>query len=451
MPTPGTVQAFPAALQPLVQVAFLERLLREGLDSVLAYRLIADEEPMPPRLGETITKTRGGRKAPPTAPLSVQGSIDLNNGMTPAAFAVEQFTATMNPWGDAVDVNLFQELVGLTSQVIQDCRNQGVQAAQTIERIAKKALFAAYLGGNTRVRTDLGASSTTTAHVDDIRGFQNVWVNGIPTAVSGTNTLSVVEAGTTPQTLVVTSVVADGSNLSVAPDGISGVLTFNTATSPTNGDSLIAAGAPRILRPRSGTTTGALTGQDLLTLGIILDAGAYLRDNGVPPRSDGTFHCVLDNTSLRELFGDQQFMVAYAGRYQSREWQEGDIIRLLQTTFIPTTETYIQLANSTAGVTVPKVRRPIVVGAGVQLECTFGAIESFLRQSPVNSIADIMIVNNVAQIIRPPIDRLGQWLSMAWYWAGDFPIPTDVTATTSVIPTASASVYKRAMAIEVAG
>jgi hypothetical protein len=62
----------------------------------------------------------------------------------------------------------------------------------------------------------------------------------------------------------------------------------------------------------------------------------------------------------------------------------------------------------------------------------------------------------------PPLDHAQQLLVIdrpetvldirwAWYWAGDFPIPTDVTATTSVIPTASNSVYKRAVVIEVAG
>jgi hypothetical protein len=453
MATPGTIQAFPAALQSLVQVSFLERLLREGLDSVLAYRLCTDEEPFPPRLGETITKTRSGRFAPPTAPLSVQSSLDLNNGMTAQTGAVEQFTATMNPWGAAADLNLFQDLAGLASQAIMIARNQPVQAAQTIERIAKKALFSAYIGGQTRVISG-GTLSTTTAHVDDIRGFQYVWVNGIPVAVSGTNTLSVIDYGSaSQQTLTVTGVTADGSNVSTLTDGVSGQITFSTATQPVIGDAFVAAGSPRIIRPRNVLATNGLTSQDVLTLGAILDAGAYLRDNGVPPRADGNFHCILDNTSLRELFGDQQFMIAYAGRYQAREWQEGDIIRLLNTTFVPTTETYVQnpVSNGNAADIPVKVRRPIVVGAGVQLETTFGGVESFLRQSPVNSIADIYVINNVAQIIRPPIDRLGQWVSWAWYWAGDFPVPTDVTATTSVIPTASGSVYKRGVALEVAG
>ena len=40
------------------------------------------------------------------------------------------------------------------------------------------------------MRTTLGAPGVN-VNVDDVRGFQNVFVNGVPTTVSGTNTLTV--------------------------------------------------------------------------------------------------------------------------------------------------------------------------------------------------------------------------------------------------------------------
>ncbi len=53
----------PTALQPMIQTGMLEREFEEGLDSVLAYRRLSLEETVPNRVGETLTRTRTGRKA----------------------------------------------------------------------------------------------------------------------------------------------------------------------------------------------------------------------------------------------------------------------------------------------------------------------------------------------------------------------------------------------------
>mgnify|MGYP003350169847 CR=1 FL=1 len=53
-----------------------------------------------------------------------------------------------------------------------------------------------YMGGNTRVRVTLGSAGVTIS-VDDIRGFQYVWVNGVQTAVSAANPLTVFVNGGT--------------------------------------------------------------------------------------------------------------------------------------------------------------------------------------------------------------------------------------------------------------
>jgi hypothetical protein len=64
---------------------------------------------------------------------------------------------------------------------------------------------------------------------------------------------------------------------------------------------------------------------------------------------------------------------------------------------------------------------------------------------------DIGMVNNVALVMRPPLDRLGQWLGVSWVWIGDYAVPTDITATTAIIPTASSALYKRGVVLETAG
>jgi hypothetical protein len=447
----------PANLAAQLQSGFLEREFEEGLDSVLAYRREALRETIPNRIGETITRTRTGRKTPKTTALNPASNTALDNGITPSDATLEQYMFSMLQYGDATDVDLLSDQAAIANNLIRVARNNGVQAAQSMERIARGKLFSAYLGGNTRVRTDLGASTTTTAHVDDIRGFTSVLVNGVVTPVSGSNTLSVVETSISSgvnQTLTVTGYSADGTNNSEAPGGISGVLTFNAATMPVNGDALIASNAPKIIRPYGHYTTAQLAGSDTFTFGIVQDGEAYLRDNGVPPMDDGTFHVILDNSTMRQLWSDQDFKVLYAGRYQSQEYKTADIISILGLTFIPTTETYVQApstASTGAAAVTVTVRRPIIIGAEHMIQGDFEGLEHWLARQNVNAIADVVLVNGVAHVFRPPLDRLQQFMSLAWSWIGDFAVPSDATATTSIIPTASNALYKRAVCLETAG
>lgn len=456
------------ALNAMLQTGILEREFEEGLDSNLAYRRVCLRETVPNNIGETITRTRTSRKGPVTAPLGVVTFSNLDNGLTPSDGTIEQYTFTMRDYGDTADVDLMANQAVIASNIVRVARNNGVQAAQSLERIARQKLFNAYLGGNSIVRTDLGASSTTTAHVDDVRGFQTVLVNGVPTPVSGGAPLPVQEtsisSGVT-QLLSVTGFTVDGTNKSQTPDGTSGTITFTAASSPVNGDSLIATNAAKIIRPYGHLTDSQMTGSDTLTLGLLLDAVTQLRLNAVPPMDDGTYHCILDDASMRQLWSDQQFIVLYAGRYQSQEYQQGQIFSLLGITFIPTTETYIQPAlASYSGVTYPSVsgatgasqvlvpiRRPIVIGSEAIIEGDFEGLEYWLQQQMVDAISEVVLIGGVAHIFRPPLDRMQRQLSLTWDWIGDFAVPTDSTATTTIIPTASNALYKRAVVVAHAG
>lgn len=460
----GNFTNLPAALADELQTGFLEREFEEGLDSVLAYRREALMETVPARIGETITRTRTGRKAPITTPINPTTNVvtDLNNGLTPSDAANEQYTLTMYEYADMTPFNLMDDLATIANNLVRISRNNGVQASQSIERIARLALFNAYMGGNTRVRTDLGAGSTTTVHVDDIRGFQNVLVNGVITPVSGSNTLTVSETAVSSsgvtQTLTVTGVAADGTNHSSVVnssgviEGISGVLTFTAATLPVNGDAIVAGNAPKVLRPFSHLTTAQTTGSDLLTLGLVQDATAYLRNNGVPPMADGTYHILLDNVSMRQLYSDQDFKVALASRVDAPEYRNQDVVRFLGQTFIPTTEALIQ-APTTSGATGASantvgVRRPIVLGGECLIEGDFEGLSMWLNRDGLNPIGDVFMVDGVAQILTPPLDALQQWAKLAWTWIGGFAVPTDLTATPAIIPSASSALFKRGVVLE---
>src|SRR5271165_4176289 len=90
--------------------------------------------------------------------------------------------------------------VGIASQFLQNAYVNGEQAARSLDELARNALFNAYFGGNTRVRTTLGSAGPAVA-VDDIRGFQTTFVNGVPTGVGGAATLTVT-VGSNAYTLV---------------------------------------------------------------------------------------------------------------------------------------------------------------------------------------------------------------------------------------------------------
>src|SRR5271157_5809314 len=166
------IQNFPAALQPIIQQGYLEREFQQSLRSRLGYRACADRQSFAIGIGETLTKTRAGLKASVTTPMAPATNTNLDNGLTPTGFGVEQFTISINLYAATSDLNMVTSRVGIASQFLQNAYVNGEQAARSLDELARNALFNSYFGGNTRVRVTL-ASTGPAVSVDDIRGFQN--------------------------------------------------------------------------------------------------------------------------------------------------------------------------------------------------------------------------------------------------------------------------------------
>jgi N4-gp56 family major capsid protein len=428
---------FPAALQPIIQQGFLEREFQSGIHSRLGFRAIADREEIPNKVGETVTKTRTGLKAPVTNPLNPSTNTNLDNGLTPSGWTVEQYSLSMNMFGDTIDLNMVTQGVGIAKQFMKNAEVNGVQAAQSLDRLARNALFSSYLGGNTRVRTTLGAPALTLA-VDDIRGYQYVLANGVMVPVSVATPMTVtVGAGV----YTLSGAVADGSNVSTAPIGVSGVLTFTANVSVSDGaagNGVVSSVGPSVLRPSSRTSTAGLIATDLLTMQTVLSAVARLRTNNVPT-INGAYNVYLDDNHLLELFQDGDFKLLYRGAYGSETYRSGQIIELLGARFITTTEAYQQTLGA-----VP-IRRAIVCGQGALVEGNFASIGySDLGDGDALKV----MVDDICMVTREPLDRLQQIIAQSWYWIGGFAVPTDATANPTIIPTASNSYFKRAVVIE---
>ncbi|MDR3718385.1 MAG: hypothetical protein P4K98_06255 [Bryobacteraceae bacterium] len=435
------IQNFPAALQPIIQQGFLEREFQEALHSRLGYRAVADRQDFAVGIGETLTKTRAGLKPSVTVPIAAATNTNLDNGLTPQVFGVEQYTITLNHYAATTDLNMVTSRVGIASQFLMNAAINGEQAARSLDELARNALFAAYFGGNTRVRTTLSADGPAVA-VDDVRGFQTTFVNGVQTPVSPAAAMTAT-VGSNSYTLVGVSV--DATNISTTPGGVSGVLTFASsviAADATAPNPVVAATASAIVRPSARATTAALQSTDTLTMGALLNAVALLRLNAVP-EIDGVFNCYLDPVSARQLFADNDFRQLFTGATSANQvFRRGMINDFLGLRFIPTTEAYVQSHPTMTGAVV---RRPIVCGQGALIEGDYAGMAE-ADVAPKDAI--ISVVDGVAMVTREPIDRLQQIIAQSWYWIGGFCAPSDTTTTPLTVPTATNATYKRAVMIE---
>jgi hypothetical protein len=436
------IQNFPLALQPIIQQGFLEREFESALRSRLGYRGCADRVDFPVASGETLTKTRNGLKPSITTPTAAATNTNLDNGLSTASFNVEQYTITLNQYGATTDLNMVTSRVGIASQFLLNASINGEQAARSLDELARNALFAAYIGGNTRVRVTAGTVGTT-VQVDDIRGFQTVWVNGVQTPVGGSATLGVTINGTQ---YTVISVAADTPTLSSALNGVSGVLTLSGTvpiSDATAGNTVLAAAAPVIQRPNNRGNTSLLTPTDVLDMSTLLNAVAQLRANAVP-EIDGVFNCYLDPVSARQLFADQAFRQLFQGATSANQvFKKGLINDFLGLRFIPTTEAPVQATQTPQAAGF--IRRPIVCGQGALIEGDYAGT-GYSDVAPKDAIVNM--VDGICMVTREPIDRLQQIISQSWYWIGGFCAPTDTTTTPATVSTANGSAYKRAVIIE---
>jgi hypothetical protein len=435
------IQNFPLALQPIIQQGFLEREFQQALNSRLGYRACADREMFAVGIGETLTKTRAGLKPSVTTPLAPATNTNLDNGLTPQSFSVEQYTITLNSYAATTDLNMVTSRVGIASQFLLNAAINGEQAARSLDELARNALFSAYFGGNTRVRSSLTVAGPALP-VDDVRGFQTVFVNGVQTTVGAAADLTVT-VGSNAYTLVGVSV--DASNVSTAPGGISGVLTFNSSVSVADGaagNTVTAATASAIVRPNNKANTALLQAADTLTMATLLNAVATLRLNAVP-EIEGAYNCYLDPISARQLFADLDFRQLFFGATSANQvFKRGMVNDFLGLRFVPTNEAYVQPHPTISGAVI---RRPIICGQGALIE---GDFEGMAESDVAPKDAIVSLVDGVCMVTREPIDRLQQIIAQSWYWIGGFCTPSDVTTNPTTIPTATNSAFKRAVMIE---
>lgn len=431
------ISNFPAQLQPLIQQGFLARRFERGLRARLGYRAIAERVSFPTGIGETVTKTKPGLKAPVRKPIPATANVGPDNGIIPTDFSVEQYSMTINMYGGGSDLNVVTSRVGLGDRFMENARVNGAQAAQSMDLYARDALFAPYMSGNSRV---IDGSAGTSVHLDDVRGFGTVHVNGVVTPVSGARPLAAVIGN---DVVAIVGVAPDVVNVSTTPEGVSGVLTLAAAASVAVGDAAVTATASRILRPNAKATSKDLVATDRLTMSMLLDANAEMEANNVP-KIAGFYNLYLDPISARQLFADPDFKNLSQGvSVDSPEFQRGELaLPFCGARLVKTTEAYQERRD---GITV---RRPILCGEGALVEGTFDGMADVPQESKSGIVE---IVDDVAMVTTAPEGRLLQTIKQSWYWIGGYSAPSDTTASPEVIGTASNAAFKRATVLEHAG
>lgn len=441
---------FPANLAIAIQQGYLERRFEDALKARLGYRALADKEAFPNGIGETITRTRGGLLQPVTQPLNPSTNTNLDNGLSPTSWSVEQYTVAINQYASTMDLNIVGDKVGIASQFLQNATRLGEQASRSLDLLVRGTLLDAYLGGNTRVTTTLGAPGVTVA-VDDIRGFQFVIPtsganSGKQVAVSASNTMA-VQVGATVYTL--TGVTADVSNVSTAISvgGISGTLTFSapvTVLDGTAGNAVIGSFAPTIIRPNARTTTLALQSTDKLTLDLLRSASTRLNDNAVP-QFDWGYTVVMSETSKQQLFNDPEFQLLFRGtEFKSLEYKKFIVSDLLGMAIATTNVPPVQTLGSI------KVQRPFMGGQDVAIEGDFEGQDEVLSNKYPTDQYELTKVDSVTMVTRGQLDRLKQIIAQSWFFIGGWCCPTDQTSNPTTIPTASTAYYKRGVFLETA-
>ncbi|MGW6703607.1 hypothetical protein ACWGDE_01755 [Streptomyces sp. NPDC054956] len=407
----------PAAIRAMMQNGILDRVFLEALRPEFIFPALADPEPWQGGLGDTKTMTRKGLLTPVTT--AITGS-----DTSAATYGIEQWSVTMDQYGQAVDTNMLTSAMALSSKFLADVQTLGINAGQSLNQIARNKLYNAYAGGRTWCTT--AASTDTSMIVQSSAGFTHVLVNGVPTAVSASNPLTVTIEG-------VANTVT----------GVSGnTLTLGTTRVDVAGDYIVAANAPTTIRP-TGDTVYDLTGSNTVTFAMFRSAVTRLRKMNVPT-VNGYYVAHIDPDTEGQLFSDSDFKQALQGRVDSPIYTDLSIGRFGGIDWVRNNECPTLLGGSAGTVTV---HRPIVCGAGALVAAPFEGMGDLLRGTGVDDVPDIAMIEaapgvQVARIVRPPQDRLQQTLSTSWSWVGDYGVPSDSLANSD------AALFKRAVVLE---
>jgi hypothetical protein len=455
----------PPVVNDLNQQGLLERAFHDGLFPSLQYRAEALPEEWPANTGQEIFMSRAGLIAPRVTPLPIGKDPD------PQQVPFEQWSARLQQYADAVDTHMPTSTTINANLLLRNIKSLGLQAGQSINRIARDAMFQAYLSGQTVAQSTI-ATGDTTIHVASVNGFVDVVIPGTnakPQPVSPSFPLPItIGSGSSQVKNSVIGIVLDSPNDPIGP----GTLLLSAAVGSSAFTSARAAVksayAARIVRSAAGDSIDAIGSSDTLVLQQVINAVAFLRRANVQPHEDNFYHAHISPLANAQVFSDPVYQRLNQSLPDGVVYKEGFIGTISGVMFFmnneapDSTNSGTLTSTGTSSVYASELGAEITNGNGVNIGRVLitgrGALyERYLDESSyvteagtTGKIGEFAVSNNGVQILterirlvlRSPQDRLQQMVSAAWSITTSFPTPSDVTAPSGP------ERYKRAIVLE---
>jgi hypothetical protein len=430
----------PTSLQPIVQNGLLARVFEDALHPLFLYDTLAEIKPWAAQQGAQSIMTKAGLMALSTTPITGTDAPQSNYGF-------EQYSMFMDQWGNSIDTNMVVSAEALASKFVEDNSVLGTNAAQSLNEVAKQALYDAYAGGITWATN---AATSTTIQVANGAGFANAATfqanqTGNTEGLNvGQSTLVAPVSGSNPLHITLNGVAntVTGCSFSSGTDGPA-TLTLGTSATFTAGQALVSLQAPYQVFPNARASGNQIVSGDIATLATFQAAVTRLRHESVPTIG-GAYTAHVPAQTVEELFQDPAFQSAYRGLGPSPVYGDMAIGRFLGIDWVPNEATPI--VTNIGGV---NVYQPIVAGAGCLIKGPFASMGNLVAQANAGATVHIEMLNGVARILRAPLDRLGQVLTSTWSWIGGYSVGTDLL-TEGGYPNSSvaSALYKRACVVQ---
>jgi hypothetical protein len=451
----------PPILLQLKQENLLERAFHDGLFPNLAFRAEALAEEWPANSGTEVFQTRPGLLAP------VVTAIAPGQDPQPQAVPYEQWGLSIGQYTGAIDTHMPTSVTAAADLFLRNIHQLGLQAGQSINRIARNNLYTPYASGNT-VLIAAATAGDFTIRVASLNGFTDVVIPGTnarPLPVSQTSPLT-VRLGTGAVTATVIGFTPDQITDPTGPGTL--LLSAALAGNLANRSPVRSVYAPTVVRSAAGLSVDAITAGDILTLQQCINATAVLRQSNVQPHEDGFYHVHISPMANAQVFADPVFQRLNQSLPEHVIYKEGFIGTISGLMFFMNNEVPIfsnsgtrtatgvnaayspEIGAETTNELGVNIGRVIVTGKGCLYERYLNEGGYVTEAGTMGKIGEFDIVNNnvavlterIRLILRAPMDRLQQMVSAAWSISTGFGAPSDITA-----PGGTAR-YRRAVILE---
>lgn len=448
-------------LQQLAQQNYLQRQFYQALVPTVKFLAAADLEETTQGNGSTVIRTVPGRKRP------------VLSGTTPGAEPVPQpteyewYRTVIEQYLGTDDVPMNQAYGLIPGYYMQKMSELGIQCGTSLNLQVRNALYKAYLGGNTIVQAAGGPS--TALPIVSGNGFYEFIVNGNPVAISATNPKPITIGGVARNATAWTPLDP------LVPDG-PGTLTLDVAHTWLAGAVVRANDRSRILRANNAPSIDSLNANSSASLALFRRAVAQLSNDGVQKMADGYWHIHCSPFVIQELGSDNEYQRLFQG-LPTQYLKDGSIGTIGDMKFFDNNQTpQPGDLNSPNPITVPtrgtqlaphywgelfningvQIERSIVIGRGSVSQLYVPELPAYIseagyvgkQQAGFSMVGEQLQMvmgpgtGQVRVVIRPPIDRAGQVVSITWSATRGYPVYSNLLSGQSD------GRFKKAMVVE---